>query len=618
MADINNSDFYWYKKKNKGDLASAVFSYTRWLDQNQGYRQADNIKYMRLYGNSDFMGINASAYMRGEPSTSVQNRVTLNVVASMVDTVVSKITKNKPKPYFLTDGGNFTQQRRAEKLNQFCEGQFYACDFYNIMARGYQDACIWGTGAVKIFRNGDKIEAERVFIDEILVDDTEAYYGEPRQLHQRKWIHKDVLKAKFPWAAGAIDAAASPTDELWQPRTTNQQDMLLVIESWKLPSSKDSTDGLHSICISNETLLKEPYKRQYFPFVFPKWNVKPLGFFGQGIPEQLSGIQLEINKILRTIQVAMHLVSIPKIFLEANSKVVTAHLDNKIGGIIKYVGKRPEEGQLGHIAPELFSHLDRLYQRAYEIVGVSQLSAQSEKPSGLNSGKAIRTYNDVQSERFQNTEYRYQQDFLEASRQMIDLAKEISEETGNYSVKTVGSGFLSTINWKDVELDEDQYIMQNFPVNALSDTPSARLQEVQELLQAGFLSKEDGMRLLDFPDIKGVYNMSNAGVEDINRQIELMVDKGEYQTPEPFQNLQYGIQKMQQAYLLYRAQNAPEETLELFRRWMSDAKDLLAKAQAEMQAQQVTAADAAQALAQPAAPPASDLMPLETATPPIA
>ena len=39
----------------------------------------------------------------------------------------------------------------------------------------------------------------------------------------------------------------------------------------------------------------------------------------------------------------------------------------------------------------------------------------------------------------------------------------------------------------------------------------ARLSEVQELMQAGLVSKEDGMKLLDFPDLKAYYNMTNSG-----------------------------------------------------------------------------------------------------------
>lgn len=615
----SNFDYYWYKTPH--DVHSAVFNFIKRLDTDQGYRQTDNLRHMRLYGNYEFSSFGALNVHRAEPASATLNRVTLNVIQSMVDTVVSKIGKNKPRPYFLTDEGDFTLQRKAEKLTKFVEGQFYSCDFYEKAQLAFKDACIFGTGAVKIYRDGNEIKAERTFIDEISVDDTESYYGQPRQLHQKKWIHKDVLKANFPKHKGAIDAAASDSGRVEEYKDRNG-DMLLVVESWKLPNNKNAKDGKHTICISNETLFEEQYTKDYFPFVFFRWNLKPLGFFGQGIAEQLTGLQLEINKLLKTIQISMHLVSVPKIFVEASSKIVTAHLNNKIGGIIKYAGERPTEGTLGRIPPELFAHLDRLYSRAYEIIGISQMAAQAQKPAGLDSGKALRTFNDLESERFMEVSQRREQVFLDAAKIMIDYAKDIAAETDNYSVKVAGSGFLKTINWNDVQLEDDQYMMQVFPTNALSQTPSARFKEVQELMQAQLLDPKAGKRLLDFPDLKAVTSFENASVEDIDMQIEKMLETGEYQTPEPYQDLQYGIQRMQSAYLKYRSQNAPDEVLELFRNWISDANNLIQKAQTELQSQQMAAQQtamnsqavqesAAQGMpAVPAAPPTSELLPM--------
>jgi hypothetical protein len=615
-------DSYWFKKNN--DVHQALFAYIKNLDQRQGYKQQDNLRNMRLYGNHEFAGINAYNYMRTEQSYNVQNRVTLNIVQSMVDTVTSKIGENSPRPYFLTDDGNFTLKRRAEKLSKFAEGCFYSTDYYTLANQAFQDSCIFGTGAVKIYREGDEIKAERVFIDELMLDDSESYYSLPRQMHQRKWIHKDVLKEMFPGSKGAIDAAANDSGRQDEYKD-RLGDMLLVIESWHLPSGKKAKDGRHVICINNETLYDGDWTKDYFPFVFYRWNLKPLGFWGQGIAEQLTGLQLEINKLLRTIQVSMHLVSVPKIFLEASSKVVTAHLNNKIGGIIRYAGTAPTEGKLGTIPAELFSHVDRLYSRAFEIIGISQMSAQSQKPAGLDSGKALRTYNEIESERFKAVAKRFEKTFLDAAKIMIDIAKDIADDTGNFSVKTPGSSFLQTIKWEDVDMDEDQYIMQVFPASALSKTPAARLQEVQELMQAGMVSKEDGMKLLNFPDLTSYYNMANAGAEDVERQIEIMMDQGEYETPEPFQNLQYGIVKMQQAYLLYRSQKAPEERLELLRRWISDAKNLLdgakqeaANSVAQAQANATPVAGAPAQTGVPAAPPTSDMQALPTAGAPVA
>jgi hypothetical protein len=614
---MNTAHYYWFK--DKSEAYKSVFPYIKMLDNRQANVQADNIKHMRLYGNHEYNGLAQFNYAQSENSYSVQNRVTLNVVQSMIDTAVSKITKNKPRPYFLTDDGDFSLKRKAEKLTKFAEGQFYSTKLYNIMPRIFSDGCIFGTGALKIFRKGTKIEVERVFIDELIIDNNEAIYGTPRQIHQKKWINKDVLKACYPKYKGAIDSAVD-MDNQNVDNSSRNGDMLLVIESWRLRSSEDSKDGRHTICISNQDLYNEEWDKDYFPFVFSRWNERPLGFWGQGIAEQLTGLQLEINKLLRTIQISMHLVSVPKLMVEASSKIMSTHLNNKIGGIIKYAGTKPEWGTLGSIPGELFSQLDRLYSRSYEIIGLSQLSAQSQKPSGLNSGKAMRTYNEIETERFMACAKRYEQTFLDACEIMIDYAKDIAEETDNYEVKVPGSDFLKTIKWSDVSMEQDQYMMQIFPTSALSQTPSARLAEVQELMQAGLVGKEDGMKLLDFPDLKAYYNMTNSGVEDIERQIELMVDKMEYQSPEPFQNLSYGIKKMQQAYLMYKSQAAPEELLELFRQWMSDANELLVIASQPPQSvapvtpatQQVEGAvgpDLMDPTGAPAAPPVSELLP---------
>lgn len=597
MSQTN--DFFWWKKPN-GTAFESITPYMQHLDTEQSYRQLENFKFMKMYGNYDLYNLRAYSSLKSENSVATSNRVTMNVVQSMIDTVVSKVAKNRPKPTFLTEGGNFSQQRRAKKLTQFVEGQFQATDFYAKAALEFQAGCIFGTGALKIYKEDNEIKVERVFIDEIKLDDKESFYGNPRQLHQTKFIHRDVLKNMFPKFKGLIDGLNLENTTYFNGSQSQNKDMILVTESWHLRSGKKAKDGKHVISINNCDLVNERYDKDYFPFVFFRWGVRPLGFFGQGIAEQLQGLQIEINKILRTIQVSMHLVSIPKIFVEAGSKIVDSHIDNKIGGIIKYAGTLPQPGQLGSIPAELFAHLDRLYNRAYEIVGISQLSANSAKPSGLNSGKALREFNDLETERFMSVAQRYESVFMDAAKQMIDLAKEIDEDlksqseedskdSDGYKVKVKGKKFIQTIKWSDVEMDEEDFVMGIFPTSALASNPSGRMQDVQELIQAGFVSKEDAMKLLDFPDLDTFYNFSNAGLEDIERTIEEFIDQGTYSTPEPYQNLELGIVKMQQAYLLFKSQNAPETRLDLFRRWIEDAKAMMDKANLEVQAQQMQA-----------------------------
>ena len=81
--------------------------------------------------------------------------------------------------------------------------------------------------------------------------------------------------------------------------------------------------------------------------------------------------------------------------------------------------------------------------------------------------------------------------------------------------------------------------------------------------------------LLDFPDVQAVTAIKTAGIEDIMNLIEKFVEDGEYNPPEPFQNLQLGIEMCQNSYLKYKNAGLEDDKLELFRRWIDEAVVML-------------------------------------------
>jgi hypothetical protein len=235
----------------------------------------------------------------------------------------------------------------------------------------------------------------------------------------------------------------------------------------------------------------------------------------------------------------------------------------------------PEYRTAQAVGPEMFSHLDRLYQRAYEIVGISQLSASAKKPSGIDSGRALREYHDIESERFMSFAKDHEKMYLDLAKIMIEMARDIYIRDGTYKVRSFNRAFVEQIDWKDIDLDEDKYVMQMWPVSMLPSTPAGRLQTVQEMMTAGLLSREDGLSLLEFPDLKEVQDLQNAERNDIHMIIELLIDKGVYVSPEPFTNLPLAIKTINSAYLKAKTEGAPDDRLELCRRFISDAMALL-------------------------------------------
>lgn len=592
---------YWWTAP-EGSVHENVFALKRHLEEQQSSRAQDVIRSMALYG--DKRALRAmNTVQQAEPGA----RLTLNVVRAVVNTVLAKTAKNRPKPSFVTSGGDWKLQQRAKKLDKFCQGQFYEADFYAEREATLKDAAVIGTGVSKFYADpaAGKVCVERVLGTELLIDDNEALLGKPRQLLQQMRVSRELLLADYQddeKKRAAIEAAkAAKADDLVEP-FQGVGDLVEVVEAWHLPSYAGASDGRTSLVMDGITLEDSKWTRDSFPFEFLHWEKPMTGFWGPGIAEQLAGIQLEINKLLRRIKAILDLCSTPWIFLERGSKVNPNALTNKIGTIIEFTGTRPTREALNQVPPELFQQLDRLYERAFQEMGVSQMSAQSRKPAGLDSGKALREFSDIESERFvvfgQNDE-RY---VLGAGRQMIACAGELKKEKVRYKVRSLSRRFMEEISWDEVDLDDSKYVMQMFPTSSLPSHPAARKQTIEEMQNAGWIDDKEARRLLDMPDLESSSNIRFAAMDDIDSLVERLLESGEeaYQAPEPYQDLAYGLRRFQSAYLRGKVDGVPDDRLDLLRRWMSQA-------QAHLQPPAPPAAPAPAAAALPIPAPAPAL-----------
>ena len=72
--------------------------------------------------------------------------------------------------------------------------------------------------------------------------------------------------------------------------------------------------------------------------------------------------------------------------VEQGSKVNFAALNDQLGSKVEYEGQAPVFNAPTPVDPSMAAHLLFLLQQAYALVGISQMSAQSLKPAGIDSG----------------------------------------------------------------------------------------------------------------------------------------------------------------------------------------------------------------------------------------
>ncbi len=573
--------FKWWAAKTDNERCDQLLATANYLKENQQYRYRQAAIYARLYGNQtlfSFIGQNMSKLdsTQGLPA----DRPTFNLCSSATDTVVSKLSQSRPAPVFLTDNSDYKERNMAKKLNNFILGEFYQTKTYDKATIMLRDACVEGTGCLKIYETLDgKVGLERKLLTELLTDPNESIYGDPRQLYEVKLIDRDVLMEMCPKFKANIKRAEQAYVDNSAEAAKTVSDLVMVVEAWRKPSCEGAGDGRHTIACSGGIIYDEKWDKMKFPFVFLHYSQRLLGFWAQGLVEQLMGTQMEINSLLFTISRAIKLVGVPRVFVEEGSKVSGSSFNSDIGSIIKFRGTKPIYEVAECVPQELYAQLQRLIDYGYKQCGVSALDAGAQKPAGLNSGEAIRSYDDISTDRIASLARSYDNVFIDLAYGMIDLAKDIAERDGAYSTVYPGKNGTKQVDLPNASLLKDTYIIQCYNMSSLPKDPAGRMQKVTEMITSGMIDIQEGRRLLDFPDLEQNEKLANASQERIFWMLDKIIEEGEYTPPDSFLNLLKANEIVVQYYNLYAPAKLEPEKMEMLRMFFTQVGALQTAAQ---------------------------------------
>lgn len=568
-----------WEELNGDDCATAVTSTIDTIRQDQSDMRSNDMRHLRMYRNMALagMGMTTPAYNR-----QGQAPLSLNVVRNMVNAVTSKVTKHRPKGTFQTFGAGYKARKKARDLEQFSEGMLYKERFRDKVPETFRDIGILGTGFSKVCPIGKgQVSMERVFPCEITVDSAEGMHREPRNIYQSKYVDKRWLAARAPneetkqrilsLTAESASHFDEPEQEFFSYR--NDQDMVRLDEAYHIASGPDEGDGCFVQCAQGVLMTKKPWKWDFHPYAIARWSESPLGFWGMGLAEELVGIQVEINRLVRKIQTSFQLLANPYVLADRASNIARSSITDIPGSVILYNGREPRVYAPSTVSPEVFSHLDRLYQRAYELAGISQLSAQSQKPTGFESGRAILVFEDIESDRFSTVYRQWEQLHM----RVIELGLWAAEEEKAYWVPAKKALSLSKMKYSEMGIDRSDVMVQIMPTSILGDTPSGQIDELERLVNKGIIGGPEDLadQILD-PDVRAVLNRAAAPKRVVEKIVESMLEGGAYQPPEPFMDLQLAMMTSQSMYLeaLEEGDHTPEE-LRNVRKFMNAVSSLV-------------------------------------------
>lgn len=549
MNDSKRVESWW--ELDGDDCATAVTATINAIRESQGAMRSNDIRNLRTYRNMALAGMGVNTSSR---ATNGNPPLSLNVIRNMVNAVTSKVTKHRPKATFQTFGAGYKARKKARDLEQFAEGMLHKERFRERVPEAFRDLAILGTGFCKVAPiGGGKICMERTFPPEITIDSAEGMHREPKNWYQSKYVDKRWLASiqrdeKARDLILGLETNATSDEEAEQEFITfdREQEMVRLDEAYHISSDSKERDGWFVQCVQGILISKSPWKWDFAPFAVARWSESPLGFWGMGLAEELVGIQIEINRLVRKIQTSFQLLANPYVLADRASNIARSSITDIPGSVILYNGREPRVYAPSTVSPEVFSHLDRLYQRAYELAGISQLSAQSQKPTGFESGRAILVFEDIESDRFSTVYRQWEQMHM----RVVELGLWAADEEPKYWVPARKALSISKMKFSDVGIDRDDVMTQIMPTSILGDTPSGQIDELERLQQKGIIGGPEDLadQVLD-PDVRAVLNRKAAPKRLVEKMVQEMLEGGEYQPPEPFMDLQLAMMTAQSMYL---------------------------------------------------------------------
>lgn len=599
-------DVRWYLA-GPDEIHDRVMSRVARLRNRQRARREMYRYYLQLYGVNEFTGLGLTNYEAASIGF-VAPTLPYNVVRRGVNAVAAKVARHKPLPMVLTNRGDYRQTKRARSLSYFLEGAFQACEAFPRTRWMARDCLTLGPGLLWVHHyKGDKLpRIERVLAWEVFVDIGDAHNGDPTQLWMVRWEDRVDLESHYPGnnelgedRHQIIEHSGSSSgliDDM--PDYEQGVDRVLVTRCWRLPCSgppdsngKPTTiPGKYYVGCDGGLLEQGEYNKNHFPLLMLGYVAPMIGYWPDGLAAEMAGFQEECNYVTETLRLAHRMVGTGIWMIPDGGDIPDSHFVNEVGTFLKFKqGFQPE-----HINPDAASAQTYQYQAqvsndAMKWSGISTMTANSEKPSGITANVALETLSDLESDNFAIFESAYEDVHVELAERLIEEFKEMHQEDPNLSVFVAQKRQLLEVKWADVDMDRDKIQIQIWPTALLGRTPAARRQSVSDLYNGGLIDRTMYLRLLDAPDIDAEVDLESAMVAIADDQIDHMLnieedevdEPGSYKRPGPYQDLTYAMRRAQQQICLGEMTGVPEPILDLLRRYIEDAKVELQKSMSD-------------------------------------
>lgn len=572
----------WFKE-TRDKLAQALIAQVTRMEMSplESMRRQNLLYDLELYLGQPLSSLYQVQGDHGARLWNPENLV-FNVCYSLTNTVRNRICSFRPRAQFLPDGADYKIRMGARDMTEMSDAWAEEVHYQDEASLAFRDLITGDGGVYKLWIEGGGIKGARFPSWEFMFDEGESIYGEPECAYHVRYMPVEQAAEEYK-----VDEQKLRSQSVSTPPSiiyiTNRE-LVRVTEAWQRAHHDNDgkvIPGKHVMVAGTEILTKEPDEAwQYdgFPLVKKVFDERPVGMWGTGGVTMLRSIQMELNELQRTLRESHHLSSVKYIQLQENEEAPTK-LTNDYIQLLRYKNQAAQIDTPPAVNGEIYQYAELLQKQAYDTWGVSQFIAQGQKQPGLNAAVAIREASDLQTDRLALFSQRWEDMRVEAAGWWWRFTKELAHKGMSPKWRAVTRGV-----WRELTMEnaDAEYEIRRFPTSVFGQTVAARLQRATELIQGGFLSKEDALKGLDIPDLSPLIDLTLAQPYAMESICDSILNDGKYVTPDPYIDPAAMQSYARARYLraMYDGSNYPSERLSDMRRLIDSLQPAVDKQKA--------------------------------------
>jgi len=485
---------------------------------------------------------------QGYAGNSRNPRVVINHLADFVTQWVSRLTRYRPavaiyparSPQEDADDAKISkdvldyiwyEQRIDEKNQEFARqmkifGEAYMWilwnpqkgdihpDFQRAQSAGQKVPIVDDLGIPVTNKDGDPMfmdKAPRIGDVDYIVEAPWHIFDQPCRNRRDidwsiRWYLQDIeyLKAKYPDRADEIKEDTEP-DHLYTGYRLDMARMKNQVVVYELyHRSHEFMDKGRFIKRTKGVILENtdlPYEHGKIPYLYMADIDVPDQIRGQSFFQQLFPLQHQVNAVASLIFKSLVLFAHPKFVIQDGSCDIQQLLNEST--VVSYSGGVPPNLLAQNsISQELFTWKDSLVQEMEKLSGIFTMS-RGEAPSGVRAAKALRVLEEQEDKRAYITAIKYNNIALvENARMTLSTAGTFYEDADQRVIQIVGRDNEYKIRQFEVANLTKPFHFRIENTTALSQSPAARIDEINEIMQVRFdpqapISREQYIGLLD-------------------------------------------------------------------------------------------------------------------------